>query len=63
MQAFEAMYRWHNKYPLGTNPLARLNGAIVLKNIRRFAKDFGLYNNARFGTEIIGVSFREKGDR
>ncbi len=57
------MYRWHDKYPLGSNPLSKLSSGVVLEKIQQFAKDFGLYNNASFGCEVVSTHFNEGEDR
>lgn len=53
MQAFEAMYRWHDKYPLGPDPLAKISGPGVLHTLRRCAEDAGLYQNTTFGSSVL----------
>ena len=57
------MYRWHEKYPLGTNPLARISGPTVLETLRRFAQDAGLYQNALTESNVLSIDFLEHMDR
>ena len=63
MQAFEAMYRWHKDYPLGSNPLAKISGPVVLRTLRRFAQDTGLYSNTIFQSVVSSIIFCDKKDR
>jgi hypothetical protein len=56
------MYRWHNKYPLGPNPWARLTAPVVLSKIRQFAKDFDLYSSTEFKCEITKAKYDEETD-
>ena len=57
------MYRWHDKYPLGPNPLAKISGPAVLQTLRCFAQDVGLYQNALLETDVLSVGFIEHIDR
>ena len=63
VQAFEAMYRWHERYPLGSNPLAKLSAPVVLQKLRQFAVDFHIYEATFFSSEIISTTFEEHEDR
>lgn len=63
LQAFEAMYRWHQNYTLGSNPLSQLSSGVVLDKIRQFARDFGLHNNTLFGCEVLKAKFDNEKDR
>ena len=56
-QAFEAMYRWSDAYPLGPNPLAKISGPVVLSTLRRFAKDWAVYAHTRFNSTAESISF------
>ena len=56
-QAFEAMYRWSDAYPLGPNPLAKVSGPAVLSTLRRFAKESGVYANTQFNSTVALVEF------
>ena len=63
LQAFEAMYRWHDKYPLGPDPLAKVSGPGGLHTLRRVAEDAGLYQNTMFGSSVLSVKFLNHMDR
>ena len=57
------MYRWHKDYPLGNNPLAKLSAPTVLRKIRDFARDFGLYQSVCFDSEVLSTKLDEELDR
>ncbi len=63
LQAFEAMYRWHGKYPLGPKPLAKISGPAVLQTLRRFARDTDLYKNTFMNSSVLSIDFFEQTDR
>ena len=63
LQAFEAMYRWHGKYPLGPEPLAKISGPAVLQTLRRFARDADLYKNSIMDSSVLSIDFSEDIDR
>ena len=57
-QAFEAMYRWSDAYPLGTNPLAKVSGPVVLSTLRRFAKESAVYANTHLDSTATVIDFQ-----
>lgn len=63
VQAFEAMYRWHEGYPLGSNPLAKLSASVVLGKLRQFAKDYHVYEATSFSSEVLSTTIEEDKDR
>lgn len=55
------MYRWDPKYPLGKGPLDRIQGSTILQKIRDYARDYHIYDHARFGTEVSSVTENDDG--
>lgn len=56
------MYRWHDKYPLGSDPLSKLSSGVVLDKIKQFATDYGLYSNAYLGCEVVNTNLNKERD-
>ena len=61
LQCPEIMYRWDSNLPLGKGPLDRIPGSVVLKKLRLYAKELGIYRQVRFGTEVETIWENEDG--
>ena len=55
------MYRWDPKYPLGNGPLDRITGSRILERLRDYARDYQMFDHARFRTEVETVKENEDG--